>query len=266
MISASNMLQTIYNSLILSHIIYSILVWGFKSSQISKLQKRAVHMLLPCSKYNADGCDPGTQFIDTDMYPSSVKKGWQVLVRKRHPLHRWNMSWIKCKNFKSCMKIQWFQSTLMWQILCCQRHQSTCHDKGDLMIVHYNKTHLFYHCLAFNTISMESDFGFKLCTLFLNSCTFILSLCAFYYSVYWIWIQSNSVHVLWTSCYNFLSTDKDVTPTSAVLCQSTREFIVAEVILSLQMSHDTPSSCCVVEKGDGCMWRFVPAECWVIVM
>ena len=34
-----NILRTIYNSLILPHINYSILVWGFKSSRISKLQK-----------------------------------------------------------------------------------------------------------------------------------------------------------------------------------------------------------------------------------
>ena len=47
-----NILHTIYNSLILPHINYSILVWGFKSSRISKLQKRAVHMI-SCSKYNA---------------------------------------------------------------------------------------------------------------------------------------------------------------------------------------------------------------------
>ena len=36
----------------LFHINYSILVWGFKSSRISKLQKRAVRMI-SCSKYNA---------------------------------------------------------------------------------------------------------------------------------------------------------------------------------------------------------------------
>ena len=47
-----NILRTIYNSLILPHINYSILVWGFKSSRISKLQKRAVRMI-SCSKYNA---------------------------------------------------------------------------------------------------------------------------------------------------------------------------------------------------------------------
>ena len=45
-------LRTIYNSLILPHINYSILVWGFKSSRIFKLQKRAVRME-SCSKYNA---------------------------------------------------------------------------------------------------------------------------------------------------------------------------------------------------------------------
>ena len=47
-----NILSTIYNSLILPHTNYSILVWVFQSSRISKLQKRAVHMI-SCSKYNA---------------------------------------------------------------------------------------------------------------------------------------------------------------------------------------------------------------------
>ena len=47
-----NMLRTIYNSLILPLISYSILAWGFKSSRISKFQKRTVRMT-SCSKYNA---------------------------------------------------------------------------------------------------------------------------------------------------------------------------------------------------------------------
>ena len=47
-----NILHIVYNSLILPHSNYSILVWGFESSWISKLQKRAVRMI-PCSKYNA---------------------------------------------------------------------------------------------------------------------------------------------------------------------------------------------------------------------
>ena len=37
-----NILRTIYNRLILPNINYSILVWGFRSSRISKLQKQAV--------------------------------------------------------------------------------------------------------------------------------------------------------------------------------------------------------------------------------
>ena len=38
-------LRTIDNSLILPHINYSVLVWGFKSSRISKLQKKAARMI-----------------------------------------------------------------------------------------------------------------------------------------------------------------------------------------------------------------------------
>ena len=120
---------------------------------------------------------------------------------------------------------------------------------------------LFYHCLPFITITMESIFGFTLCTLFFKQLyIYFITVCLFLQCI--LNLNSNSVHVFWTSCYNCLSiTDKDVTPTSALVCQTTRELIVVEVILSLQMSHDTPSSC-VVEKGDSCMWRFVPAECW----
>ena len=47
-----NILHTIYNNLSLPHINHSILVWEFKSSRISKLQKRAVCMIC-CSKYDA---------------------------------------------------------------------------------------------------------------------------------------------------------------------------------------------------------------------
>ena len=47
-----NILRTIYNSLILPHINYTILIWGFKSSRISNPQERVVRMI-SCSKYNA---------------------------------------------------------------------------------------------------------------------------------------------------------------------------------------------------------------------
>lgn len=43
---------TIYNSLILSHINYGLLIWGFNNGRIYKLQKRAVRVLT-ASKYNA---------------------------------------------------------------------------------------------------------------------------------------------------------------------------------------------------------------------
>ena len=45
-------LKLIYNSLILPHLQYSILCWGFNSSKVFKLQKRAIR-LISGSKYNA---------------------------------------------------------------------------------------------------------------------------------------------------------------------------------------------------------------------
>ena len=47
-----NILKILYNSLILPHLQYCILSWGFKSDRIFKLQKRAVR-IFTCSKYNA---------------------------------------------------------------------------------------------------------------------------------------------------------------------------------------------------------------------
>ena len=42
----------IYNSLILSHLNYGILLWGYKSTKIQKQQKKAVQ-IISCKKYNA---------------------------------------------------------------------------------------------------------------------------------------------------------------------------------------------------------------------
>jgi hypothetical protein len=42
----------IYNSLILSHLNYCILAWGYQCTRIEKLQKRIVR-ILSLSKYNA---------------------------------------------------------------------------------------------------------------------------------------------------------------------------------------------------------------------
>ena len=47
-----NILKILYNSLILPHLQYCILSWGFKSDRIFKLQKRAVR-IITCSKHNA---------------------------------------------------------------------------------------------------------------------------------------------------------------------------------------------------------------------
>ena len=45
-------LKLLYNSLILPHLQYGILVWGFKHNRVFKLQKRAMR-IITCSKYNA---------------------------------------------------------------------------------------------------------------------------------------------------------------------------------------------------------------------
>ena len=45
-------LHTLYNSLVLPHIYYGVLVWGFKAKRIFQLQKRAVRIIYR-TKYNA---------------------------------------------------------------------------------------------------------------------------------------------------------------------------------------------------------------------
>ena len=47
-----NIKMTMYNSIILPHINFGILVWGFKHPKIEKLQKKAIRCI-GCSKYNA---------------------------------------------------------------------------------------------------------------------------------------------------------------------------------------------------------------------
>ena len=48
----SGVLQTIYNTLILPHMIYGILAWGRHTKVIHKIQKRAIG-IIAASKYNA---------------------------------------------------------------------------------------------------------------------------------------------------------------------------------------------------------------------
>ena len=47
-----HILRTIYNSLILPHLQYAVLTWGFKMGRVELLQKRAVRVISN-SKYNA---------------------------------------------------------------------------------------------------------------------------------------------------------------------------------------------------------------------
>ncbi len=42
----------IYNSLVVSHLNFGLLIWGFKCEKITKLQKKVVR-ILSLSKYNA---------------------------------------------------------------------------------------------------------------------------------------------------------------------------------------------------------------------
>ena len=37
-------LLVIYNSLVLSHLLYGVLLWGLKSNRLMKLQKRAIRI------------------------------------------------------------------------------------------------------------------------------------------------------------------------------------------------------------------------------
>ena len=49
---SSDVLQTIYNTLILPHLIYGILAWGRHTNAIHNIQKRAIR-IIAASKYNA---------------------------------------------------------------------------------------------------------------------------------------------------------------------------------------------------------------------
>ena len=48
----TDVLRTIYNSLILPHITYCIIIWGFECQRLTKIQKRCIRTVC-CAKYNA---------------------------------------------------------------------------------------------------------------------------------------------------------------------------------------------------------------------
>ena len=45
-------LKTMYDALIVPHLNYNILLWGFNSNRMSKLQKKAIR-IITCGKYNS---------------------------------------------------------------------------------------------------------------------------------------------------------------------------------------------------------------------
>ena len=65
-------LKTIYNSLILPHLHYGILLWGLNSKRIFKLQKRAIRAIT-CSKYNSH-TEPLFKILNTIKLEDILKK------------------------------------------------------------------------------------------------------------------------------------------------------------------------------------------------
>ena len=70
-----------YNSLILLHINYGILVWGHQAHRIFKLQKRAIR-IITLSKYNADPIYIELKFLKLD----DIYKLQQLKLKRRNNL------------------------------------------------------------------------------------------------------------------------------------------------------------------------------------
>ena len=74
-----NILKILYNSLILPHLHYCILSWGFKSDRIFKLQKRNVR-IITCSKYNAHTEPLLKRLICSKLKISWKQKHWNYII------------------------------------------------------------------------------------------------------------------------------------------------------------------------------------------
>ena len=73
-----NILRISYYSLILPHLQYSVLSWGFKSDRIFKLQKRAVR-IITCSKYNAH-TEPLLKMLNLLKIEEIMKKSIEIIL------------------------------------------------------------------------------------------------------------------------------------------------------------------------------------------
>ena len=84
-----HILLLLYNSLILPHLQYSILCWGYKSSRLFKLQKRAMR-IITCSKYNAH-TDPIFKKLNllkfSDIYDICLLKFYYKFKKNTLPLY-----------------------------------------------------------------------------------------------------------------------------------------------------------------------------------
>ena len=89
----TSVLIKIYNSLILSHLHYGILCWGFESHKIFKLQKKAIRTICK-SKYNAH-TDPLFKILKTlkvvDIFKLQCMKFYQKYSQDNLPLYFSNM-------------------------------------------------------------------------------------------------------------------------------------------------------------------------------
>ena len=89
----THVLRILYNSLILPHLQYSILAWGFRMGRLDKLQKRAVRIITR-SKYNSH-TDPLFRKLNLlkakDLFELNVLKLFYKYKKKSLPFYLSNM-------------------------------------------------------------------------------------------------------------------------------------------------------------------------------
>ena len=94
----------IYNSIILSHINYGILVWGYKHSEILKLQKKAVR-IITCSKYNSH-TEPLFKTLRTlkinDIFTISKYKFYHKYINNKLPINLQQLPFRTNQELRSC--------------------------------------------------------------------------------------------------------------------------------------------------------------------
>ena len=110
----SGVLQTIYNTLILLHMIYGILAWGRHTKVIHKIQKRAIR-IIAASKYNQES---GIRNILLSPMASNIK-----YTNTMYSIHVTNEQkyQIKCE---TVMTWPWARGTPTKTAACSRWHRS----------------------------------------------------------------------------------------------------------------------------------------------